>query len=119
MPSGCLVYEKPRLPKQIFLYDLVHEADMVIALNDVRFRGRTKVCGLACRPELRDKTSGMSENFARLSPHEMFERGLITPSRYWAWLTPRSRERVRWVMANHDGLTLAEALDDLWEVGGL
>jgi hypothetical protein len=60
----------------------------------------------------------MSKNFAHLSPHELFERGLVTPSRYWAWLTPRTRDRVRRVMASH-GHTLAEALDELWWMGGL
>ena len=62
---------------------------------------------IACRPKLRDKTSGMSENFT-LSPRQLFERGVITPERYLCWLTPRAREQVRWVMASH-GHTLAEA----------
>ena len=55
---------------------------------------------------------------ANLSPQQLFERGIVTPERYLGWQTSKTRERV-WRLMQTYGHSLAEALDDLWWVGGL
>jgi len=45
------------------------------------------------RRKQQQRLSSMTNQTELLSPQEMFERGAMTPERYYAWQTPRSRER--------------------------
>jgi hypothetical protein len=55
--------------------------------------------------------------FDRIPPRDLFSAG-VAPECHLCWQSDKTRDLVRWVMTNH-GHTLAEALDDLWEMGGL
>lgn len=58
-----------------------------------------------------------SNPFDCIPPRDLFAAG-VTPECLLAWQSDRTRDLVWWCMANHN-LTLAEALDDLHEMGGL
>jgi hypothetical protein len=57
--------------------------------------------------------------FNATSPCELFEHGMATAEQYLSWQDARTREIVRWAVKNHPGLTVADALEELWWCGGL
>jgi hypothetical protein len=53
------------------------------------------------------------------SPQELFEHGMATPEQYLSWQTERTQDVVRRAMRHHPGLTIADALEELFWMGGL
>jgi hypothetical protein len=57
--------------------------------------------------------------FYATSPQELFEHGMATPEQYLSLQTERTQNVVRRAMAHHPRLTIADALEELWWMGGL
>jgi hypothetical protein len=58
-----------------------------------------------------------SNPFQRIPPQDLLEAG-ATPECYLCWQSERTREIVRWAMKHYSGLTIADAVEELWEHGG-
>jgi hypothetical protein len=58
-----------------------------------------------------------SNPFDCIPPHDLFAAD-VKPECYPCWRDDRYRDLILWCVNNH-GLTIVEAVEELWEAGGL
>jgi hypothetical protein len=59
-----------------------------------------------------------SNPFDSIPPGDLFDAG-VTPECYLCWQSERIRDIVRSAMKDHPGLTIADAVEELWWHGGI